>query len=280
MSESDQNEVVWTGVRERLRKIIFYSEGPWEKLFDLALICTILASVSVVMLESISWIREEWSYELHVAEWFFTILFTIEYVIRLYVARNAKRYACSFFGVVDALSILPTFLDLIFPGSRFLMPVRALRVLRVFRVLKLTHYVGEANVLVKAVRESGRKITVFIFCVVTLATILGAIMYLVEGEENGFTSIPKSVYWAIVTLTTVGYGDISPQTTVGQVFASMIMIMGYGIIAVPTGIVTAEITRASANMRKLLACHECGEQEHDSDAIFCKTCGQVLRREK
>ena len=206
----------------------------------------------------------------------FTIIFTIEYAIRLYVARSAFRYARSFFGIVDLLSILPTYLDLLLPGAHYLMTLRVLRVLRIFRVLKMVQFVGEANQLARAIRESARKIAVFVFAVVTLVCILGSMLYLIEGPENGYTSIPKSVYWAIVTLTTVGYGDISPQTTLGQLFASVIMITGYGIIAVPTGIVTAEITRVTRASELARNCESCGMQGHSSDAAFCRNCGGKL----
>lgn len=233
------------------------------------------------MLESIPSISAELRSALYFVEWVITILFTLEYVLRLYVSLRPLRYARSFFGVVDLLAILPTYLDLLLPGAHYLALLRVLRVLRIFRVLKLAKYIGEANVLMHALRSSARKISIFIFTVMVLVLILGSLMYLIEGAEHGFTSIPKSVYWAIVTLTTVGYGDISPQTPLGQFFASLIMITGYGIIAVPTAIVTAEMTnphRDEIALRELEdpICPSCGWEDHEHDAAFCKVCGERL----
>lgn len=276
MSGINDSDWEWSGFREKCRRIIFLSNRPTEKLFDVLLIGAIISSLIVVMLESVESLRLEYGGLLNGLEWLFTIVFTIEYAIRLYVARSAFRYARSFFGIVDLLSILPTYLDLLLPGAHYLMTLRVLRVLRIFRVLKMVQFVGEANQLVQAIRESARKIAVFIFAVVTLVCILGSMMYLIEGPENGYTSIPKSVYWAIVTLTTVGYGDISPQTTLGQLFASVIMITGYGIIAVPTGIVTAEIARVSRAFERGRLCLSCGTKDHASDAGFCWKCGKRL----
>lgn len=276
MSGINDSDWEWSGFREKCRRIIFLSNRPSEKLFDVLLIGAIVSSLIVVMLESVESLRLQWGGLLYGLEWLFTIVFTIEYAIRLYVARSALRYARSFFGIVDLLSILPTYLDLLLPGAHYLMTLRVLRVLRIFRVLKMVQFIGEANQLAQAIRESARKIAVFIFAVVTLVCILGSMMYLIEGPENGYTSIPKSVYWAIVTLTTVGYGDISPQTTLGQLFASVIMITGYGIIAVPTGIVTAEITRVSRNFERGRHCLSCGAKDHGTDAGFCWKCGKGL----
>ena len=229
--------------RAECRRIIFQSHRWDEKLFDLVLIIIIIVSVGLVMLESVPTLEPETRHFLYVAEWVITVFFTLEYILRLYVSERPARYARSFFGVVDLLAILPTYIDLLIHGAHYLMLLRVLRVLRIFRVLKLAKYIGEANMLMRAMRSSMRKIAVFIFAVINLVLILGSLMYLIEGSENGFTSIPKSVYWAIVTLTTVGYGDISPQTPLGQFVASVIMITGYGIIAVPTAIVTAEMTQ-------------------------------------
>lgn len=276
MSGQRLPETQWTGFRERCRRIIFFADRPEEKIFDVMLIIIIVLSVLTVMLESVASIQVEYGRSLRILEWVFTGLFTIEYLMRLYTSSCPLRYARSFFGVVDLIAILPSFIDLIFPGALYLMSVRALRTLRIFRVLKMAHFVGEANTLTRAVRASARKILVFIFSVLTLVTILGAAMYLVEGSENGFTSIPKSVYWAIVTLTTVGYGDISPATPLGQILASVVMIMGYGIIAVPTGIVTAEITRVNSESRLRKRCRSCGHADHDEVAKFCKLCGEEL----
>lgn len=268
-------------LRAHWRRIIFQSSRWDEKAFDVCLIIAIVLSVVVVMLESIPTLNPDLRCVLYFVEWGITILFTLEYILRLYVSLRPLLYARSFFGVVDLLSILPTYLDLLLPGAHYLALLRVLRVLRIFRVLKLAKYIGEANVLMHALRSSARKIAVFLFTVVVLVLILGSMMYMIEGAEHGFTSIPKSVYWAIVTLTTVGYGDISPATPLGQFFASIIMITGYGIIAVPTAIVTAEMTNTS---RDPIAeresedpiCPACGWQDHDHDAAYCKVCGDRL----
>jgi voltage-gated potassium channel len=263
--------------KEECRRIIFQSTRWDEKAFDIALIIMILISVSLVMIESIPTLAPETQRLLYISEWVITIIFTIEYVLRLYVSQSPKRYSRSFFGVVDLLAILPSYIDLLLPGAHYLMLLRVLRVLRIFRVLKLAKYVGEANMLIRAMRASLRKIAVFIFAVVNLVLILGSLMYLIEGAENGFTSIPKSVYWAIVTLTTVGYGDISPQTPLGQFVASIIMITGYGIIAVPTAIVTAEMTQPKpVEVDADPTCPACGWENHDKDATYCKVCGDKL----
>ena len=266
--------------RERLYIIIFESDTPAGKAFDVLLIGAIVLSVVAVTLESVRAVNAEYGPWLRNAEWVFTILFTIEYGLRLLCARSARRYAASFYGVIDLLAIIPTYLSALFPGTQYLLAIRLLRTLRVFRVLKLAEYLSEANLLMRALRASQRKITVFIFAVFTLVVILGSLMYLIEGAENGFTSIPMSIYWAIVTLTTVGYGDISPQTIVGQMLAALIMIIGYGIIAVPTGIVTAEIARAQhtplSGSNRPTRCSNCNAPGHDADAAFCKHCGAAL----
>ena len=233
-------------LKEKLYHIIFESDTPSGKGFDVALLIAILLSILVVTLESVEWIMEKYSTAIKTAEWFFTIIFTIEYALRVYCAPRRWRYIKSFYGLIDLASILPTYLSLFVAGTQYAMVIRSLRLLRVFRVLKLTHFLGEAEVLRKAMRESAAKIIVFIGVVVTLVFIVGSLMYLIEGPEHGFTSIPTSVYWAVVTLTTVGYGDIAPQTVAGQTLATIVMIMGYGIIAVPTGIVSVEMSRADA----------------------------------
>ncbi|MGD8388862.1 MAG: ion transporter [Desulfobacteraceae bacterium] len=266
-------------LRERARIVIFESYTPAGKAFDVVLIGLIIASVLVVMIDSVLGIRAAYGPLLREAEWVFTILFTIEYLLRLWCAPKAGRYARSFFGIVDLLAILPTYFSLLIPGGQALLTVRVLRLLRVFRVFKLAQYVSEAAVLMRALRASRPKITVFILSVVTLVVTLGSLMYLVEGVENGFTSIPTSVYWAIVTLTTVGYGDIAPQTMLGQALAAVIMILGYSIIAVPTGIVTVEIGSATRKAARERRCPQCGLVGHDSDARHCKRCGQVLKEE-
>ena len=279
MSTTDRpHRAAW---RERLYIVIFESDTPAGKAFDVALIVVITLSVVAVMLESMRAVDAVYGGWLRGAEWVFTVLFTIEYGLRLLCARSARRYATSFFGIIDVLAVIPTYLSVIAPGTQYLLSIRLLRTLRVFRVLKLAEYLSEANLLMRALKASQRKITVFLFSVLTLVVILGSLMYLVEGAENGFTSIPKSIYWAIVTLTTVGYGDISPQTVVGQTLASFIMIIGYGIIAVPTGIVTAEIARAQQQPLDLgpnrpRRCSTCGATGHDADATFCKHCGTAL----
>lgn len=271
-------EVKWTGFRERCRRIIFFADRPSEKLFDVLLIIAIVISVVIVMLETVEGLNAKYGQAFRICEWVFTGMFTIEYGLRLYSSSRPLRYARSFYGVVDLFSILPSFIDLLFPGARYLMALRSLRALRIFRVLKLVQFIGEAEMLQTAILSSFRKILVFIFSIITIVSVMGAAMYLIEGHENGFTSIPKSVYWAIVTLTTVGYGDISPNTPLGQIVASVIMIAGYGIIAVPTGIVTAEITRASLvnNRRSTTRCSSCGHSDHSDRARFCPNCGHDL----
>lgn len=228
------------------------------------------------MLESVASIEQNFGDALRYAEWFFTIAFTIEYILRLISVDHPTKYARSFFGIVDLLAIIPTYLSLFVPGTQFLLVIRLLRILRVFRVLKLAKYIAEAHVLTLALRASRRKITVFLFTVMTLVVILGSLMYFIESDQNGFTSIPRSVYWAIVTLTTVGYGDISPQTPLGQALASFVMILGYAILAVPTGIVSVELSRAEADLTSTRSCHACSLEGHDSDAEYCKYCGEAL----
>jgi voltage-gated potassium channel len=263
-------------LRGRLHEIIFEADTPAGKLFDVALIVAILASVVAVMLDSVASVRAVHGRFLVVAEWVFTILFTIEYVLRLATVGRPVRYARSFFGVVDLLAILPTYLSILLPGSQYLIVIRILRVLRVFRVLKLAQFILEANMLMRALRASSRKIIVFLFVVLTLVVIFGSAMYLIEGADSGFTSIPRGVYWAIVTLTTVGYGDISPKTAIGQSVAALVMIMGFAIIAVPTGIVTAEMYRARDPRVSTQACPQCSAEGHEFGARFCKDCGAPL----
>ena len=263
-------------VRARLHEIIFEADTPAGKLFDVLLILSIVISVVLVMLDSVGSIQQKYGSLLYLGEWVFTILFTVEYLLRLYSVGRPLSYATSFFGIVDLLAILPTFLSLIFPGAQYFLVIRILRVLRVFRVLKLVQYVSEARVLMQAMRASRRKITVFLFFVMTLVVIFGSLMYIIEDPESGFTSIPRSVYWAIVTLTTVGYGDISPRTGLGQTLAAFIMILGYSIIAVPTGIVTAELTQSYRQSISTQACPQCSAEGHDPDAEYCKYCGAVL----
>lgn len=261
--------------RDRIHEIIFGHDTTAGKTFDVVLIVAILASVAVVMLDSVRSIAVRHRALFQSAEWAFTILFTIEYAARLYSARSRMRYARSFFGVIDLVAILPTYLAIVFPASRYFIIVRVFRVLRVFRILKLATYLDEASVLGRALRASRYKIAVFLLTVLTMVVVIGALMYLVEGPDSGFTSIPRSVYWAVVTLTTVGYGDIAPQSTIGQSLAAMVMILGYGIIAVPTGIVTIELDRA-ARAASAARCPGCAVPGHDADASFCKHCGTRL----
>ncbi len=262
------------GWRGKLNAIIFGAETPSGRAFDIALIIIIMLSVVTVMCESIQSVRTEYATTLAVLEWLFTILFTIEYVLRLLCAARPLKYVTSFFGVIDLLATIPTYLSLLIPGAQFFVVIRLLRILRVFRVLKLARFLSEADILMKALRQSRHKILIFMSAVLTLVVILGSLMYLIEGRENGFTSIPRSIYWAIVTLTTVGYGDISPQTNLGQVLASIVMIMGYAIIAVPTGIVTAEMVASARSSQRF--CAECRVGGHDDDARYCKYCSQPL----
>jgi len=262
--------------RTKTYDVIFLADTPGGKTFDVLLIAAIVVSVVVVMLDSVGPVSATYGTWFRVAEWVFTVLFSIEYVLRLLTVRRATSYALSFFGIVDLLAILPSYLSLLVPGGQALIVIRILRVLRVFRVLKLAQYVGEALTLGAAIRASRYKITVFLFAVLTIVVVVGSMMFLIEGPESGFTSIPKGVYWAIVTLTTVGYGDISPHTPIGQFLASLVMIMGYGIIAVPTGIVTAELTYRAHRITSSLRCTSCGSQDHGADARYCRKCGSML----
>ncbi|MEC8678591.1 MAG: ion transporter [Candidatus Margulisiibacteriota bacterium] len=233
-------------LKQKLNRIIFGSDTPLGKWFDIVLIFFIVVSVIAVMLDSVQKIDELIGYYLNIVEWFVTIVFTVEFCLRLYCSPKPFKYATSFFGVVDILSVLPSYISLIIPGTHFLMSVRILRVLRVFRILKFVQYIEESKILLKSIRDSFRKIVLFISAIITISIILGSIMYIVEGEANGFTSIPKSIYWAIVTLTTVGYGDISPVTDLGQFISSLIMVLGYSIIVVPTGFVTTSMSNNKA----------------------------------
>jgi voltage-gated potassium channel len=263
--------------QKALHEVIFEADTPMGKAFDVILIASIALSVLAVMIDTIHSMNERYGSFLYGVEWFFTILFTVEYVLRLLCVGRPIRYAVSFFGIVDILAIAPTYLSLVLAGSQYLIVIRVLRVLRVFRVLKLAEYLGEAQVLQKALLASRRKITVFLITVATLVVILGSLMYLIEGEANGFTSIPLSIYWAVVTLTTVGYGDISPHTTWGRGLAVIVMILGYSIIAIPTGIFTAEFAQAARKKGvSTQSCPQCSAEGHDPDAKFCKFCGEGL----
>lgn len=265
-----------TAVQKKLFEVIFEAETTSGRFFDIALIWAIILSVIAVMLESVAAIRANLSGVLRQAEWIFTALFTLEYLLRIICVKKARQYIFSFFGIVDFLAIIPTYVSLLVPGTQFLLVIRLLRILRVFRVLKLMPYMSQANTLMRALRASRHKIAVFIFTVMTLVIIIGSLMYVIEGEAHGFTSIPRSIYWAIVTLTTVGYGDISPQTNLGQMLAALVMILGYGIIAVPTGIVTVELSQAAKQSGTEVVCSDCKKAGHELDARFCMRCGARL----
>ena len=265
-----------TDLKSQLNTIIFGTHTPAGKRFDIALIILILLSVVVLMLESVASFAEKHAQALRIAEWCFTVFFTIEYIVRIYCSSNRRVYLTSFYGIVDLLSILPSYISLLVPGANFLLIVRLLRVLRVFRVLKLVRYLSDANVLVRSMLMARRKIFIFFMSVLVLATIFGSLMYIVEGPENGFSSIPKSIYWTIVTITTVGYGDIVPQTAIGQVISAIAMLTGYSIIAVPTGILTAELAQEMQRDRLHRHCLQCDRSGHDIDAKYCRHCGGEL----
>jgi len=262
--------------QEKLHEVIFEADTPAGKAFDLGLLLAIVLSVLAVLLDSVVGIRSQYGPQLRAVEWFFTGLFTVEYLLRLICIGKPLRYATSFYGIIDLLAILPTYLSVFFRGSQSLAVIRALRLLRVFRVLKLAHFVGEASMLQAAIYASVRKIVVFLSFILTLMLIVGSLMYLIEGEQSGFTSIPQSIYWAIVTMTTVGYGDLAPVTVPGKLLASLVMILGYGIIAVPTGIVTVELAHAQQSTITTQVCPQCATQIHDPKARFCRICGSHL----
>jgi voltage-gated potassium channel len=266
-----------SGFRLRLHETIFEADTLAGKLFDITLLVFIIGSVLTIVLESVQSLKQHYGDWFRVVEWFFTIIFTLEYFARLWTVLNKRKYVFSFFGIIDLLSILPTYLALYFSGAQSLMVIRSIRLLRIFRILKLPRYIGEGQNLVRALRSSQHKIIIFMLTVLTSVIIAGTIMYMIEGAENGFTSIPRSIYWAIVTMTTVGYGDIAPRTELGQVVASFIMILGYGIIAVPTGIVSAEMIQLKSGERiSGQVCPHCSKEGHDIDAKFCKYCGNHL----
>ncbi|MCW3785103.1 ion transporter [Plebeiibacterium sediminum] len=263
-------------IQKKLYDIIFEADTKAGKIFDIALIILIVFSITIVMLESLPGRSEVFYSSLYFMEWVVTYAFLLEYLVRLWVVRRSLQYALSFFGIIDLLAIIPSFLGLIFTGTHMLVVFRSLRLLRVFRVLKLTRYINEASHLWKALIASRNKISVFLFTVLILVTILGTLMYIVESNEaSGFTSIPISIYWAVVTLTTVGYGDIAPVTALGQFLAGLVMILGYAIIAVPTGIVTSELTKVSKDTTTQV-CPACLQEGHDRDAEYCKFCGEKL----
>ncbi|MGO3182234.1 MAG: ion transporter [Aequorivita sp.] len=265
--------------RRKLHDIIYEADTPMGRLFDIILLVLILLSVVVVMLESVESIDLEYHRLFHVIEWIITIFFTIEYIARIATVKKPKSYIFSFYGIIDLLSTIPLYLSFILVGSNYLLTVRALRLLRVFRILKVTRYIGEGNKLRKALIESRAKILIFIFAVLIVAIIAGTLMYLIEGEESGFKSIPVSIYWCVVTLTTVGFGDIAPVTAAGQFLATLIMILGYGVIAVPTGIVSAQYVKRSGEdfvHVNSQSCSNCGAKKHRDDAEFCYRCSHEL----
>ena len=271
--------------KEKIAEVIFGYESKSGRLFDIVLMIMITASVAAVMLDSVGTLSESGQRSLYLLEWFFTLIFTVEYGLRVYSSSEPKRYIFSFYGVIDLLSILPTYISFFFPTASFLVVIRFLRVLRIFRVLKLFRYVGEANLLFTALINTRRKIFVFLFAVLNLIVIFGTLMYIIEGPENGFSNIPQSIYWAIVTITTVGYGDITPHTPLGQAVAAIAMICGYAIIAVPTGIIGAELMqefeqRNKPSKSRTTLCPHCNAEHHQTDAVFCRICGGLLDKDK
>ena len=260
-----------------MHEIIFEADTPAGKIFDVTLIVSIVLSVLTVMLDSVKWFNIRYAETLYISEWCFTVLFTVEYILRLLSVRRPLSYTLSFFGIVDLLAIIPTYLSLFLPHAQYLLVIRTLRVLRIFRVFKLAKYLGEAQYLMQALVASRRKIIIFLFTILNVVVIIGALMYLIEGDEHGFTSIPHSVYWAIVTITTVGYGDIAPETPFGQALAALLMIIGYATIAVPTGIVSAELALGARQQNvSTQCCPTCSAEGHDTNAVHCKYCGSAL----
>ncbi|NOI80414.1 ion transporter [Vibrio tubiashii] len=263
-------------LKHHLYVIIFGTHTKAGRAFDLALIVAILSSLIVLVLESIPSIKTSWGTQLRYVEYTFTALFTLEYLLRLYCSPKPAAYAKSFYGVIDLLAILPTYLAFFFPAASFMGVIRALRIMRIFRILKLVRYLQDSNILLRSLLMAKRKIFIFFTTVAILVTIFGALIYVIEGPKNGFTSIPQSIYWAIVTITTVGYGDLVPQTALGKAIASMTMLLGYSILAVPTGIITAELNQEMSSHKTLVKCPNCMQTGHDSDALHCKHCGSEL----
>lgn len=263
-------------IRRKLHEIIYEADTPAGKFFDLLLILLILISVASVMLESIDAVQQRYGKELAIIEWIITIFFTLEYIGRIVAVKRPMRYIGSFYGIIDLLATLPAYIDLLFPGLHFLLSLRAIRLLRIFRILKLVHFVGASNQLVVSLKRSKLKIAVFLFNVIVLCVILGTLMYMIEGPENGFSSIPMAIYWTIVTLTTVGFGDITPQTPFGQFVSMVIMIVGYGIIVVPTGLITAEFISNMKSDTNTQVCPNCSADHHKDIARYCYSCGHSL----
>ncbi|MCI4649037.1 ion transporter [Phaeodactylibacter sp.] len=264
--------------RDKLHEVIFEADTPEGKAFDIILLILIAASVLTVMLESVEPLQRQYAALFTVIEWVFTVFFTIEYLLRLYCVLRPRKYATSFFGIIDLLAILPSYLALFLPTAQYFLIIRAFRLIRIFRIFKMAHFINEGDIIIQALRASRAKITVFLTFVSLLVIIIGALMYLIEGGSNeGFSSIPRGVYWSVVTLTTVGYGDITPRTELGQLISAVVMILGYAIIAVPTGIVSAEFVKEYKSGRtNTQACRYCGQEGHDLDAIHCKYCGEKL----
>jgi voltage-gated potassium channel len=263
-------------LKNELYEIVFEADTSLGKAFDILLLVLILLSIVFVSLESVKSISENYGALLLYLEWCITIFFTLEYILRIYIVRHKLAYILSYYGLIDLLSVLPTYIGIFFTGAQGLVVIRALRLLRVFRILKLSRYLQDSNLIISALKASRTKISVFLYAVVLVVIIIGTIMYLVEGEESGFRSIPEGIYWAIVTLTTVGYGDIAPMTAFGRFIASFVMILGYGVIAVPTGIVTAEFAFEKRKKIGTQVCPECLCEEHDADAVYCKKCGKKI----
>lgn len=275
MMTEQRQQKIQTPRQKFFHEIIFEADTSAGKLFDIVLIFCIFASVGVVMLESIKSLRDVYGSLFNILDWLFTAFFTVEYVLRLYAVARPLAYAKSFYGIIDLLAVIPSYLGLLFPGTHYFSAIRIFRVLRVFRILKLAHYLAESDALLRALAASRKRITVFVLGVLTLVIFIGSAMYIIEGEENGFTNIPVSIYWAVVTLTTVGYGDISPKTALGQTFSVFIMLLGYGIITIPTGIVTLEIAYSRKEV-STQACPFCSLEGHDVGATYCKACGNKL----
>ena len=259
-----------------IHEVIFEADTKTGKVFDITLLICILISVAVVLLESVDWVSRDYGQLLYIIEWFVTILFTIEYSLRIATTGKPWKYITSFYGLVDLLAIIPTYLAVFITGSQSLLVIRLVRLIRIFRIFKLVRFLGEANQLYTALRTSMYKISVFLISVLIIVTIMGTIMFLIEGGTNGFTSIPRSIYWAIVTITTVGYGDIAPSSAFGQLISSVLMIMGYAVIAVPTGIVSVELAQAKKDDITTQSCMECSLEGHAADAVHCKYCGSKL----
>ena len=273
-----QHQAGTGALRRKLFSVIFRSDTPAGMAFDMLLIAAILVSVTVVILTTVHEVNSRHGRLLYLIEWCFTVAFTLEYALRLYCVRRPLHYARSFYGIVDLLSILPTYLGLLFTGTGPMLVIRIMRILRLFRVMHMADYVTDANILLEVLRTSWRKTLIFVYTVITLVVIFATLMHFIEGPEAGFTSIPMSMYWAIVTLTTVGYGDITPMTVPGKFIASIIMVLGYGIIAVPMGIYFSEYTQATRRRRSTFACKSCGQKGHEKDARYCRTCGEELER--